>query len=49
MSILPNISYKFHSIPIKIPMTFLTELGGGKKKKENRKKITVFVWDHKRH
>ena len=39
MTVLPNTVYTFNEIPVKLPMSFLTEL---------EQKISQFIWIHKR-
>ena len=39
MTIVPNSTYRFNEIPIKLPMAFFTEL---------EQKTSQFIWKHKR-
>ena len=39
MTILPNATYRFSEIPIKLPVAFFIKLG---------KRISQFIWKHKR-
>ena len=39
MTMLPNTFYRFNAVPIKLPISFFTEL---------EQKISQFMWKHKR-